>query len=289
MKELNEKLIIAIAGVLLLAGLAFYVLFPSEKSPMTEEPTSVKAYDSIALPTSVTVNADWPEAQEQAKGELYDLFTPPEIYVNSRGEFVFRTPYFVSSDDPFGIELVDVVRNPYRFQLDGFVEEDRSDSSKTTILIHSVADGRSLRMSPQSTNEEYGIELLDWSVSTNSDLDENTRVVARLKLRDSITNRIVNLRHDQNLYEEKISVLFAVEGTNEQYILDGVNTSFFIDDIEYRLDAIDVENQTVLVTKLIPDNDPITELLLIQSPEEASEEEMDTDSSSFEDAFDSFF
>ena len=101
-------------------------------------------------------------------------------------------------------------------------------------------------------------------------------------------DRIINLRHDQNLYEEKISVVFAVEGTNEQYILDGINTSFFIEDIEYRLDAIDLENQTVLATKLIPDNDPITELLLIQSLEE-SEEEVDTGASSFEDAFDSFF
>ena len=289
MKELNEKLIVAIAGALLVAGSAFYALFPSEKSPARQTPASTKAYESIALPTSATVNADWPEAQEQAKGELYDLFTPPEIYVNSRGEFVFRTPYFVSSNDPFGIELVDVVRNPYRFQLDGFVEEDRKDSSKTTILIHSVADGRSLRMSPRSVSDEYGIELLDWSVSTDIDQEENTQVVARLKLRDLSMDRIINLRHDQNLYEEKISVVFAVEGTNEQYILDGINTSFFIEDIEYRLDAIDVENQTVLVTKLIPDNDPITELLLIQSPVEESEEEVDTDASSFEDAFDSFF
>lgn len=288
MKELNEKLIVAIAGVLLLAGFAFYILFPSEKAPERQAPASIKAYDSIALPTSATVNAEWPEAQEQAKGELYDLFTPPEIYVNSRGEFVFRTPYFVSSNDPFGIQLVDVVRNPYRFQLDGFVEEDRKDSSKTTILIHSVADGRSLRMAPNSVSKEYGIELLEWSVST-IDEEENTRMVAQLKLRDLSMDRIINLRHDQNLYEEKISVVFAVEDTNEQYILDGINSSFFIEDIEYRLDAIDVENQTVLVTKLIPDNDPITELLLIQMPVEESEEEMDTDSSSFEDAFDSFF
>ena len=130
---------------------------PQRSHRLDKHLASIKAYESIALPTSATLNADWPEAQEQAKGELYDLFTPPEIYVNSRGEFVFRTPYFVSSNDPFGIELVDVVRNPYRFQLDGFVEEDRKDSSKTTILIHSAADGRSLRMSPRSVRMSMGL------------------------------------------------------------------------------------------------------------------------------------
>ena len=130
MKELNEKLIVAIAGALLVAGLAFYALFPSEKSPARQTPASIKAYDSIALPTSATLNADWPEAQEQAKGELYDLFTPPEIYVNSRGEFVFRTPYFVSSNDPFGIELVDVVRNPYRSSWTGLLRRTEKIPAK---------------------------------------------------------------------------------------------------------------------------------------------------------------
>mgnify|MGYP001194964029 CR=1 FL=1 len=290
MKNFNIKVTIAISGGLLVFGLLFYFIFPSEKIVISKSSMLTKKFNPIILPQSAVNEVDWPEAMEQAKGELYDLFTPPEIYLNALGEFVFRTPYFISSDDPFGIELVEINRNPYRFQLDGFIEEDRSDDSQTVILIHSVEDGKSLRLSPNASNSKYQIKLLDWSVRTINERDGNMRVVANLKLQDYKLDRIVNLRHDKKLFEEKISVVLAVEESAEQYILEGENSSFFIGDIEYRLDAIDSENQTVLVTKLIPDNDPISELLEIEAIVDNSKIETDDSGNlDFEDAFDSFF
>ena len=290
MKNFNIKLIIAISGSLLVVGLMFYLLFPSDKIIPSKSSTLNKKFNPILLPESSLNEADWPEAMEQAKGELYDLFTPPEIYLNAFGEFVFRTPYFISSDDPFGVELIEVNRNPYRFQLDGFIEKDRSNDSETVILIHSVEDGKSLRLSPGSSNSEYQIKLLDWSVGTINDTDENMRVVANLKLQDYKLDRIVNLRHDKKLFEEKISVILAVEENGEQYILEGENSNFFLGDIEYRLDAIDSENQTVLITKLVPDNDPVSELLEIEAIVDNSKiENEDSGNLDFEDAFDAFF
>lgn len=298
MKELNEKLILSIAGALLVIGLGFYYLFPSEKKVEAKVPSIIKEYKAIDIPEAKAVNADWPEAKEQAKGEMFDLFTPPEIFINGRGEFVFRPPYFVTSNDPFGVHLAEIKMNPYRFQLEGFVEEDRYDQTKTIILVHSVEDGRSLRLSPGDHAAEYGFKILDWRVERNFDEEENTEVIAWLKLEDDLTNRIINLRHDEDLYEDKIEVVFEVDNSNESYVLSGANTSFFVEGIEYRLDAIDYEKRTVLVTKIIPDNDPVTELLSINLPvEELSEAETETEAkeeassepASFEDAFDSFF
>lgn len=294
MKELNEKLILSIAGGLLIIGLGFYFLFPSEKNVETKAPTILKPYQAIDIPEAAAVNADWPKAKEQAKGELFDLFTPPEIYINGRGEFVFRPPYFVTSDEPLGIHLLEIKMNPYRFQLEGFVEEDRNDQSKTTILVHSVEDGHLLRLSPDDSDAEYGFKLLDWRVERNYDDEENTQIIAWLKLEDNVSNRIVNLRHDQSLYEDKIEAVFGVDNSNESYVLSGANASFNIGSVEYQLDAIDYENRTALVTKLIPDNDPITQLLTITSPAEAEaeaeiKEESPNEPTSVEDAFRSFF
>jgi hypothetical protein len=295
MKELNEKLILTIAGGLLIIGLGFYFLFPSENNVEAKVPSSIKPYQTIDIPEAAAVNADWPKAKEQAKGEMFDLFTPPEIYINGRGEFVFRPPYYVTSADPLGIHLLDIKMNPYRFQLEGFVEEDRDDQSRTLILVHSVEDGRSLRLSPGDSDAEYGFNLLDWRVERNFDDEENTQLIAWLKLEDVASNRIVNLRHDQSYYEDKIEAVFGVDGSNESFVLSDANTRFTVENIEYQLDAIDYENRTASVTKLIPDNDSITQMLTITSPAEAKadaelkEEESSKDTTSIEDAIRSFF
>ena len=290
MKDINDKLILAISVGLFVIGLAFFVLFPNSKSESNISPKVEKTFSSVDLPTFETTQADWPEATEQAKGEMYDLFTPPEIYINARGEFVFRPPYFVSSDDPFGVSLLEVNRNPYRLQLEGYVEEDKNDQGKTLILLHSVEDGYSLRLPPNSKSDEYEFEFLDWEVSREADTEGNFGIVANLKIKDTRSGEIINLTHDRDYFEEKISVVLLLDETNEQYLLEGVGANFFVGDIEYRLDAVNTESQTVVVTKFIPDNDPITELLLIaEAPSVSDAVEDESESFESEDIFDSFF
>lgn len=299
MKELNEKLIISIAGGLLVIGLGFNILFPSQKSIEAKAPASVKQYKPIDIPEAIAVDSEWPEAREQAKGEMFDLFTPPEIFINQKGEFVFRPPYAVTPKGPFGIRLLEIKLNPYRFQLEGFIEEDRNDQSKTIILVHSVEDGKSLRLSPNARNSHYGFRILDWRVDRNFKEDGNTEVIARLKLEDNLTDRIINLRHDQNFYEDNIEVVFEVSKTGEIHVLSKATESFLVGDVEYRLDEIDYENRTALVSKLIPDSDPVTELLPIYTPGEQStddqtevgsnDKEPNKPASRLEEAFNSFF
>jgi hypothetical protein len=94
-----------------------------------------------------------------------------------------------------------------------------------------------------------------------------------------------------------MQIAFKVDDTNEIYLLSAVNTSFFVGDIEFRLDSVDFENETALVTKLIPDAEPITELLSINTNSKgstdteikASANNKSNQPASIEDAFNSFF
>ena len=296
MKELNEKLIISLAVGLLVIGAGFKFLFPSQKSIEAKAPTLIKQYTPIDIREGLALSSEWPEAKEQAKGEMFDLFTPPEIFINENGDFVFRPPYAVTPQGPFGVHLLEINLDPYRFQLEGFVEEDRNDQSRTTILVHSVEDGKSLRLSSNAHLPQYGVKILDWRVDRNFDDDKNTEVTAWLKLEDSLTNRIINLRHDERLYEDSIEIIFEVDKSGEIFVLRGAKSSFYFEEIEYRLDEVDYENYTVLMTKLIPDSEPITETLSIYIPgEDSAASESDSNnkksnnSKSIEEAFSSFF
>ena len=89
MKELNEKLILFIAAGLSLIGVGFNLLFPYHKDIEVKSPNSIKQYEPINIREALTINSEWPEAREQAIGEMFDLFTPPEIFINENGDFVF--------------------------------------------------------------------------------------------------------------------------------------------------------------------------------------------------------
>lgn len=295
MRELNEKLIILIALGLLAICLSLNFFFPLKKSLKSISLTSIKEYVPVGTAQANLSNAEWPEAKEQALGEMFDLFTPPEIYINENGEFVFRPPYAVNPTGPFGVDLIDIRLDPYRFQLEGFVEDDRNDQDQTTILVHSVEDGKCLRLSPDSNSSTYGFKILDWRIDRNFDIEDNPQVIAWLKLKDELTNRIINLRHDENLYEDDIEIIFKVSKTDELFVLRGIGNSFFVGDIEYKLEDIDYNNMIVDMSKIIPDSDPLTETLSIYVPSEESSvpkmgsDNKSTEAVSIEDAFNSFF
>ena len=211
-------------------------------------------------------------------------------------EILFLTPYAVTPRGPFGINLLDIDVDPYRFQLEGFIEEDRYDKSKTTILIHSVEDGRILRLNQNSHVPEYGFRILEWRVERKFDDDKNTEIIAWLKLEDSHTNRIINLRHDKRLHEDSMNVIFEVAKTGEIYVLRDIESSFFVEDVEFRLDEINLQDNTALMTKLIPDSEPISETLSVFKNKNPNNNEQVTNSdkklsnpNSIEEAFRSFY
>ena len=177
---------------------------------------------------------------------------------------MFRPPYAVNPIGPFGVDLIAVEFDRYRFQLEGFVEEDRFDQNQTIILLHSVKDGKTLRIKANADTSKYGFEILEWQIDRNFDSDGNTEIVARLKLKDHLTNRIINLRHDERLYEDTMEIAFKDPKTNEIFILRKENTSFNIGDIEFILNEVDYEGLSVSMTKLIPDSEPISEILYIK-------------------------
>lgn len=290
MKELNPKLIISIAVGLLAIGISFIIFFPSTKSVETKLPTITKEYTPIEIREGLVSSSDWPQAKEQAKGEMFDLFTPPEIFIDQSGEFVFRPPYAITPKGPFGIHLLEINLEPYRFQLEGFVEEVRNNQSLTRIILHSVEDGKTLLLRPNQQVPKYDLKLLDWRVDRKFNDDENTEVIAWLKLKDGQSNRIINLRHDEQLYEDSVEIVFEESKSREIYVLRGVKSSFFIGDVEYLLNEVDYEKSTVSMSKLIPESDAITETLAIHIPTEASSAgKLDADAPlSIEEAFNSF-
>ncbi len=90
---------------------------------VTTELTSA-AYTPPVLPRTETQPTAWarPAAQSHGRGWLYEVFTPPVIYYNPLARSFAVTPPLnpTEGDTPFGLELLQVMLEPYRLQLVGY-------------------------------------------------------------------------------------------------------------------------------------------------------------------------
>src|SRR5881394_1530208 len=130
----NKFLIGAAFALLVISAGAFALL--AGKHPRVQ-PGSIPqvqltdmAYTPIA-PDAPPVKAEtWaaPVAQTRGRDWIYDTFTPPEIFYNSRSkQFTVKPPSGLGDEEPteaFGVELVSVRPEPFRLQLIGFAGED---------------------------------------------------------------------------------------------------------------------------------------------------------------------
>ena len=112
MNKIYDKLLLALAVLILLAGIGFY-LMKSSAMPSAQlqfgQPEDFP-YDVIPVRQPPEIVATWPEVTEQAPGELYDVFTPPKIYIDDDGTFKFKPPYSddVEAKQPIGVYLADL-------------------------------------------------------------------------------------------------------------------------------------------------------------------------------------
>ncbi|MBL9188868.1 MAG: hypothetical protein JNK23_15400 [Opitutaceae bacterium] len=88
---------------------------------LTESPYAAKAPD--APPVKVETWAA-PVAQSRGREWIYDTFTPPEIFYNTRSkQFTVKPPSSLVDEaefETFGVELVAVKPEPFRLQLIGY-------------------------------------------------------------------------------------------------------------------------------------------------------------------------
>src|SRR5262245_28566156 len=95
---------------------------PAPRVELTNAPYVATAPDAPPVKTDT-----WgaPVAQTRGREWIYDAFTPPEIFYNSRSkQFTVKPPSSLVEEDAlesFGIELVAVQPEPFRLQLIGYV------------------------------------------------------------------------------------------------------------------------------------------------------------------------
>ena len=278
MNKLYDKLLLAVAILALLAGVGLYITqsgaLPSAQLQIGQP--SGSPYEAIPVPTSSEVTATWPDAVEQAPGELYDVFTPPAIWIDKDGKFIFDSPIDDSEPPPpFGLYLAGMEREPYRIQLEGYIEEDLKDASKSLLLLFDEEKQSRVRARVGQEKAKSEFKLVDFTIERVKDKDLNTSKVVIATLLDTRSGEEVILTHGERLYNDVTTVVLrSNEDASIEVVLQEAPKSFETALGKYVLEQINLEESSVTVKK--QGNEELeledeTETLYLSAPSEETD------------------
>jgi len=257
MNKIYDKLLLAVAVLALLASVGFYVLKSGElpTAALQLGQPSDNPYQSIPVPVSSAVTATWPNAEEtsqQPSDELYDVFTPPKIWVNADGSFGFKSPIDKTlPKPPFGIYLAKIERDPYRIQIEGYIEEDLKDASKSLVLLFDEEQQQQVRARIGDQNAKSEFTLVDFTIERVKDQDGNISKNVNVTLLDQRSGEEVTLKHGERLYNDSTTIILrSNEDASVEIVLDEAAQAFETAAGKYLLQEINLEESSVTVKKL---------------------------------------
>jgi hypothetical protein len=287
MNKIYDKLLLAVALLALLASVGFYVTQSGATSTARSQvgQPADNPYQAIPIPASSGQTAIWPDATKTSKQpplELYDVFTPPQIWVDNDGTFIFKSPISVAeSKPPFGLYLAKFERDPYRIQMEGYIEEDLSDASKSLVLLFDEELQTQVRARVGQEQAKSEFKLVDFSIKRVKDIDGNVSKVVTASLLDQRTGKVIVLKHGERLYNDTTTVVLrSQEDSAIEVVLEEPSMAFETSLGSYVLEEINLDNKTVTVTRLGNEalkTDPETQVLSITTSNEELEIPLETE------------
>jgi hypothetical protein len=297
MKSNNDKIFLILSLVLLVGSVAFYIVGSGAGTgkDLPQVQATGSDYAAIPLPQVDGAEITWPDASEQSTGWVYDLFTPPKIFINlDTGEWVSEgwTP---APKIPFGLYLAELDRALYRIQLLGYIEEDFKDATKSLLLVVDKETDNNLRVRVGQAVLNADFEVIDFQIKRVFGDDGSITKLATASILDTRTGKEVILTHGKELYTDGVSIL--LESNEDRSIAwrpKAIGDSLETDLGNYSLAAMNLEAATVTIGKEFLDGeyDPITETLSVavaSVESDTTESDANDDDTEDENPFDGMF
>ena len=272
MKLSYEKLLLGLGGLALLLGIGFYgINFSKIFSERAEigRPGS-NQYEPIPVPTFDKSTATWPNALEQAPGELYDVFTPPAIWIDENGTFIFKSVNPLP-EVPFDLYLAELENEPYRIQLEGYVEEDFDNPRKSVLLLFDEEQQTRIRARVGESIAGHEFSVYNFTIDRVRYEDSIVKLAVATVL-DFRDGRRRFLTHGKRKYKETTTVVLRSKKDPEWKIriTQKPPYAFSTATAKYVLEKINLEESFVLVKKLGDSNqEPETKQLFLKSNNES--------------------
>ena len=257
MNNYYDKILLVAGGISLTVSAIIVTMFIS--TPDMESSAAVisqslqgESFKRMPIPQIQPNLANWPEAPKQSTGWVYDVFTPPQIFLDNEGNFTIKPPYEdVVAVEPFGLYLAKLERPLYRVQMDGYIEEDYNDTSKTLLLFHDIESGGSVRARIGTTVDSSAFKVHSFDVSREFGEDGSLTKSATAQIIDLRTGDTITLTHGEALYADGIDIVLRSHQDPTVILRPMAEGEEFSTPLgKYQVEAIDLDARTVTVKKM---------------------------------------
>jgi hypothetical protein len=248
-------LLLAVASAAGFAYLAWRNAVPTGPIPQVELASAPYA---PTAPEAAPVKTEFwaaPAAQTRGREWIYDAFTPPEIFYNSRSkQFTVKPPSSLvdeEAQESFGIELVAVRPEPFRLQLIGYVGGERNWKG----IFQNVATGETILAAGGHRVPKLGLTIRSLDVTPQpirvGETMTTRQRVATAVVHDDKTARDVTLTHRERVFTGTVFAFVAAPGeTATREVRSG--DMFKIGEATYRIEKIETTPPSMEVVKESP-------------------------------------
>lgn len=267
MRNIYDKLLLLAASLLLAAGCYIYMATVDGAVLNVRHSQQSVPYTSLGAEINAPISVNWSEPEEQSTGWTYDVFTPPKIYLDENGQFV-NEGWKIYKPTPFGVKLTQLEKLPYRIQLEGYIEEDRSDASKSLIMLYNEETERSIRTRVGRRELGAEIEVIEFRIDRLRDANGNPYTQVFAVINDQRSGKTVTLQNNKRLYLKDFAAELRSDSDSDPLIkLSRVGQAFETSNGKYRLESVDFEQKSVSVYKFASGKDDAeTQRLIVESP-----------------------
>ena len=266
----SEKIFLLLAACVLGASFYFYkssmpklsALKNNNAAKLAESAEGAK-WKEISVPELEVKSIEWPEVRAQDKDGkwFFQVFTPPQIWIDKDGKFMTESPYYKEvARQQFAYAFDSVSNEPYYIVYRGFF------GSKKDPLIQ-LKDERIGKILEGKINAEIVIPATITSKAVNTGITVKSFDVKRVKKPNGMIDQEITIKlfdkalgKEVEIYSYKPTILLdqrritlkASDGSL-WHIKNG-GEKITKGDADYVAEKVDLDNQFVLV-KMIPQKD----------------------------------
>lgn len=225
--------------------------------PLPEVELQTTPYTPTAPDAAPVKTETWaaPMAQSRGRDWVYDTFTPPEIFYNTRSkQFTVKPPSSLLDEEPqeaFGVELIAVQPEPFRLQLIGYAGGEGNwrgtfQNAATGEVFLSGGSRRVPNLGVTIKSLEVGLQ----TVRIGESMSTRQRVATAV-VHDEKAGRDMVLTHRDRVFTGTLVAYVAASGESTAREVR-IGDTFQLGEATYRIENITASPASVEIAKDAP-------------------------------------
>ena len=242
-------IVFSIAIICFCFGGIFYFNFKNKVIIELEEINNETPFKKITFTENLPQKSIWDKPKPQSAGEewLFQVFTPPKIWIDEKGGFSAEA---LTAPVPFGIDLVSFEREKYRYKFLSLLGER---TNPTFIILFDNKTGEELRVRQKKDYDDFRIteykitkkEVIGSNINKRKIFDQ----IPTIEIIEKTSGTIFNLIFGEDTYRDQFLIGLKSLQPSKTFFVKHIGDSFNTDEAEYVIEGINSIEKSIRILK----------------------------------------